>query len=157
MVQSKGATVENPPCEITQQQSQRYSHGGAERAVQTISNQIKTHRVKIEKNTGGLVRQLESAWFENMWLGRESENDERLIGKPNKRHGSKPCIETQSGKPTLGHCSIERHGLGPMESDTSHARDTTEGSQRPRTHLEGTEPKRHRKARQHNLPKNERV
>ena len=62
MVQSKGATVENPPCEIIQQQSQ-----------QTISNQIKAHRVKIEKNKGGLVNQLESAWFENMWLGRESE------------------------------------------------------------------------------------
>ena len=41
MVQSKGAMMENPPCEITQLQSQRYSHqstGGAERMVQTIRN-----------------------------------------------------------------------------------------------------------------------
>ena len=42
MVQSKGAMMENPPCEIIQQQSQRYGHqsnGGAERMVQTISDQ----------------------------------------------------------------------------------------------------------------------
>ena len=39
MVQSKGAMMEHPPCEIIQQQSLRYSHqsnGGAERMVQTI-------------------------------------------------------------------------------------------------------------------------
>ena len=44
MVQSKGAMMEHPLCEIIQQQSQRYSHqssGGAERMVQTIRNQIK--------------------------------------------------------------------------------------------------------------------
>ena len=35
-----------------------------------------------------------------------------------KGHGSKPCA--------LGHLSPERHGLGPMETDTSHARKTTE-------------------------------
>ena len=55
MVQSKGAMMEHPPCEIIQQQSQRYSHqsnGGAERMVQTIRNQIKAYKIQIEKNSG---------------------------------------------------------------------------------------------------------
>ena len=46
MVQSKSAMMENPPCEIIQRQSQRYSHrsnGDAERMVQTIHNQIKAY------------------------------------------------------------------------------------------------------------------
>ena len=55
MVQSKGAMMENTPCEIIQQQSpQRYSHqsnGGAERMVQTIRNQVKAYKIKIEKNS----------------------------------------------------------------------------------------------------------
>ena len=54
MVQSKGAMMEHPPCEIIQQQSQRYSHqsnGGAERMVQTIRNQIKAYKIQIEKNS----------------------------------------------------------------------------------------------------------
>ena len=44
-----------PPCEIIQQQSQRYSHqsnGGAERTVQTIRNQIKAYKIQIEQNAG---------------------------------------------------------------------------------------------------------
>ena len=55
MVQSKGAMMEHPPCEIIQQQSQRYSHqsnGGAQRMVQTIRNQIKAYKIQIEKNSG---------------------------------------------------------------------------------------------------------
>ena len=47
--------MENPPCEIIQQQSRRYSHqsnGGAERMVQTIRNQIKACKIQIEKNSG---------------------------------------------------------------------------------------------------------
>ena len=54
MVQSKGAMMEHPPCEIIQQQSQRYSHqsnGGAERMVQTIRDQIKAYKIQIEKNS----------------------------------------------------------------------------------------------------------
>ena len=59
-------------------------------------------------------------------------------------HGSKPCIAAQRGKTTLGHHSLERHRWGPMETDdTSHARKTTEGSQRPRTHRDGTDSKIH--------------
>ena len=36
----------------------------------------------------------------------------------------KPCIETQSGKTTLGHHSHERHGLQPWEArgSTTHAK-----------------------------------
>ena len=52
MVQSKGAMMENPPCEINQQQSQRYSHqsnGGAERMVQTIRSQIKAYKIQIKR------------------------------------------------------------------------------------------------------------
>ena len=59
MVQSKGAMMENPPCEIIQQQSQRCSHqsnGGAERMVQTIRNQIKAYKIQIEKNSGITIK-----------------------------------------------------------------------------------------------------
>ena len=52
---SKGAMMEHPPCEIIQQQSQRYSHqsnAGAERMVQTIRNQIRAYEIQIEKNSG---------------------------------------------------------------------------------------------------------
>ena len=55
MVQTKGAMMENPPCEIIQPQSQRYSHqgsGGAERMVQTLRNQIKSCKIQIERNSG---------------------------------------------------------------------------------------------------------
>ena len=54
IVQSKGAMMDNPPFEIIQQQSQRYSHqsnGGAERMVQTIRNQIQAYKIQIEKNS----------------------------------------------------------------------------------------------------------
>ena len=59
MVQSEGAMMENPPCEIIQQQAQRYSHqsnGGAERMVQTIRNQIKAYKIQIEKNSGITIK-----------------------------------------------------------------------------------------------------
>ena len=59
MVQSKGAMMENPPCEIIQQQSQRYSHqrnGGADRMVQSIRNQIKAYKIQIEKNSGITIK-----------------------------------------------------------------------------------------------------
>ena len=58
MVQSRGATTEQP-CEIIQQQSQRYSHqsnGGAERKVQTTRNQIKAYKIQIEKNSGITIK-----------------------------------------------------------------------------------------------------
>ena len=45
--------------------------------------------------------------------------------------GSKPCIETQSGKTTFGHHSLEHHDLGSVETESSHARKTTENSQWP--------------------------
>ena len=51
--------MEHPPCEIIQQQSQRYSHqsnGGAERMVQTIRNQIKAYKIQIEKNSGITIK-----------------------------------------------------------------------------------------------------
>ena len=51
--------MESPPCEIIQQQSQRYSHqinGGAERMVQTIRNQIKAYKIQIEKNSGITIK-----------------------------------------------------------------------------------------------------
>ena len=59
MVQSKGAMMEHPPCEIIQQQSHKYSHhnnGGAERMVQTIRNQIKAYKIQIEKNSGITIK-----------------------------------------------------------------------------------------------------
>ena len=51
--------MENPPCEIIQQQSQRYScqsSGGAARMVQTIRNQIKACKIQIEKNSGTTIK-----------------------------------------------------------------------------------------------------
>ena len=55
-MQSARAMVENPPCEIIQQQSQRYSHqsnGGAEPMVQTIRKQPKAcKKIQIEKSSG---------------------------------------------------------------------------------------------------------
>ena len=45
--------MDNPPCEVIQQQSQRYSHrsnGGAERMVQTTRNQLKACKTQMEKN-----------------------------------------------------------------------------------------------------------
>ena len=52
MVQLKGAMMEHPPCEIIQQQSQRYSHqsnGGAERMVQTIRIRSKPTKSKSRR------------------------------------------------------------------------------------------------------------
>ena len=51
--------MESPPCEIIQQQSQRYSHqinGGAERMVQTTRNQIKAYKIHVEKNSGITIK-----------------------------------------------------------------------------------------------------
>ena len=59
MAQSKSAMMENPPCEIIQRQSQRYSRQSkrnAERRVQTIRNQIKAYKIQIEKNSGITIR-----------------------------------------------------------------------------------------------------
>ena len=59
MVHSNGAMMDNPLCDIIQQQSQRYSHqsnGGAERMVQTIRNQIKAYKIQIEKNSGITIK-----------------------------------------------------------------------------------------------------
>ena len=53
MVESRGAMMENPTCEIIQLQSQRYSNqsnGGAERVAETIRKQIRTCEFQIEKN-----------------------------------------------------------------------------------------------------------
>ena len=55
----KGAMMENPPCEIIQQQSQRYSHqsnGGAERMLQTIRDQIKVYKIQIDQNSGITIK-----------------------------------------------------------------------------------------------------
>ena len=182
--------MEHPPCEIIQQQSQRYSHQsneGAERMVQTIRNQIKAYKIQIEKNSGititadsplltwlprhaawqytrfhkrqdstttayekirhmsyqspillvgeavacrrpgALVNKLESAWLEGIWLGRDSKTDEQF-DRYTEWHGSQPCVETSSGETTLGYDSPERHDLGSVETDTSHARKTVESS-----------------------------
>ena len=59
MVQSKSATMENPPCEIVQRQSQQYSHQikeDAEWRIQTIRNQIKAYKIQIEKNSGIIIK-----------------------------------------------------------------------------------------------------
>ena len=59
MVQSESAMMENPPCEIIQRQSQRYSRQSkrdAERRVQTVRNQIKAYKIQIEKNSGVTIR-----------------------------------------------------------------------------------------------------
>ena len=191
MVQSKGARMEDPPSEIIQQQSQRYSYesnGGAERMVQTILNQIKMYIFQIEKKSritikddsplltglprhaawqytrfhkrhdsttrayekirhmdlpkpillvgeavacrrpGALVNKFESAWLEGIWLGRDTITDEQF-DRNTEWHGSGPCVEKQSGNTSLGPRSLERHGLGSVVSDTSHARKTSESSQ----------------------------
>ena len=80
MVQSRGAMMEHPPCEIMehppceiiQQQSKRYSHqsnGGAERMVQTIRNQLKAYKIQIEKNSG-ITIQVDSLLL--TWLPRHA-------------------------------------------------------------------------------------
>ena len=51
----RSSMMENPPRDIIQQQSQRYSHQSnerSERMVQTIRNQIKAYRIQMEKNSG---------------------------------------------------------------------------------------------------------
>ena len=58
-VQSKCATMENPPCEIVQRQSQQYSQQSKEDAewrIQTIRNQIKAYKIQIEKNSGITIK-----------------------------------------------------------------------------------------------------
>ena len=59
MLQAQGAVMENPPCELILQQSQRYSHqsnGGAERMMQTFRNQIKAYKIQIETNSGITIK-----------------------------------------------------------------------------------------------------
>ena len=58
-VRSKCATMENPPCEIVQRQSQQYSQQSKEDAewrIQTIRNQIKAYKIQIEKNSGITIK-----------------------------------------------------------------------------------------------------
>ena len=62
--------MENPPCEIIQQQSQRYSHqsnGDSERMVQSLRNQIKAYKVQLEMNSGTTIKD-DSPLFN--WLPR---------------------------------------------------------------------------------------
>ena len=59
MAQSKSAMMENPPCEIIQRQSQRYSRQGkrnAEQRVQNVRNQIKAYKIQDKKNSGITIR-----------------------------------------------------------------------------------------------------
>ena len=79
------------------------------------------------RRPGALVNKLESAWLEGVWLTQDNKTDEHLNGAPNDMVRSRAL--TQSGKRTLGHHSLERHGLGSVETDTSHARKTIESSQ----------------------------
>ena len=51
MVQSRGAMMEYPPCEITQRQSQRYSHRGRTDGTND-TQQIKAYKIQIETNSG---------------------------------------------------------------------------------------------------------
>ena len=182
----KGAMMENPPCEVIQQQSQRHSHqsnGGAERMVQTLHNQPKSNQtstIQVDsllltwlprhaawqktrfhqrqdstttayekiphmpyKNpillTGeavacrrqrALAIKLESARLESVWLGRDSKTEEHLIGTQKnmvRNRALKRSVERRRWDTT----QLKRYRLGPMKTDTSHARKTTEGSQRP--------------------------
>ena len=113
MVQSKGAMMEHPPCEIIQQQSQRYSHqsnGGAERMVQTIRNQIKAYKIQIEKNSGITIK-ADSPLL--TWLPRHAawqytrfhqktrlddnsirEDSTHVLPKPNLARWRGSCVQT---------------------------------------------------------------
>ena len=42
------------------------------------------------RRPGALVNKLETAWLEGIWLGRDSETDEHLIGTPNGTVRSRP-------------------------------------------------------------------
>ena len=53
-------------------------------------------------------------------LPRTRQQHRRAFDSNTRRSGSKPCTETQSGMSTLGHRSLERHGLGPMATDAEH-------------------------------------
>ena len=58
-VQSKCATMKNPPCEIVQRQSQQYSQQSKEDAewrIQSIRNQIKAYKIQIDKNSGITIK-----------------------------------------------------------------------------------------------------
>ena len=74
------------------------------------------------RRLGALVNKLESAWLEGIWLGR-------AFDRYTEWHGSQPCVETSSGETALGYDSPERHDLGSVETNTSHARKTVESSQ----------------------------
>ena len=45
---------------------------------------------------------------------------------------------TPSRESAVGHCPLERDGVGSMETDTSHTRKTAEDPQRSGTNLDGT-------------------
>ena len=129
MVQSKGAMMEHPPCEIIQQQSQRYSHqsnGGAERMVQTIRNQIKAYKIQIEKNSGititadspllDLVTTTRSmAIHEIPQKTRLNDNSIRedsthVLPKPNLARWRGSCVQTtRSIGQQTGICMARRH------------------------------------------------
>ena len=56
------------------------------------------------KRPGALVNKLESAWLEGVWLGRDSETDEHLIGTPNgtvRSLASKRRVERRCWESTL--------------------------------------------------------
>ena len=56
-VRSTSTMMENPPCEIIQRQSQRYSRQSkrnAERRIQTVRIQIKAYKIQIEKTQESL-------------------------------------------------------------------------------------------------------
>ena len=73
------------------------------------------------RRLGGLVNKLELAWLE----GSDGTAKQMSTLSEHRRHGSKPCIETQSGKTTWDtNHSLERHGLGSVETDTSHVIET---------------------------------
>ena len=107
MVQSKGAMMEHPPCEIIQQQSRRYSHqsnGGAERMVQTVRNQIKAYKIQIEKNSGITIKaeSLYSLGYHDTQHGntRDSTKDTSLQQQHTRRFDT--CLTKAQS------CSLER-------------------------------------------------
>ena len=92
------------------------------------STSYDTCLTKTQSYSGGWVQPVNK--LESAWLGRDSRTDEHF-DRNTEWHGSKPSIETPSGMTTLGHHSLERHGLGSLGTDTSHGRKSTESSQPP--------------------------
>ena len=120
MVHSKGAMTENPPCEIMQQQSQRYSHqcnGGAERMVQTIRSQIKAHKIQIEKKKESTVLCSlrcsvaihaipQTTRLNNSSIRKDSTH---VLPKPHSTCRRCSCVQTtRSTGPQVGICMARR-------------------------------------------------